>query len=215
MRALGLMIFCIAPAILFGQTMAPAAAQHAVAAPAAVVASVDDDARTPLTPEQKIRRRALRLIEPVTLVSTALSAGIEQWRDVPHAWGQGAEGYAIRFASSEGFTAAHNGVALSFDLAFHLDPRYRRKPGARIGPRVWNAVSQTFIANRDSGGTMINVSEIGGNFGAGFLSNTWHPAGYNSPEDAVTRGMLGLAFHTARNVVREFLPDVLHRGRHS
>jgi hypothetical protein len=44
---------------------------------------------TPLTPGQKVRRRALRLIEPVTLVSSAFGAGIEQWRNVPEAWGQG------------------------------------------------------------------------------------------------------------------------------
>src|SRR5580700_5892305 len=54
---------------------------------------------TPLTPEQKVKRRALRLIEPVTLVTSAFGAGIDQWRNVPEKWGQGSEAYAIRFAS--------------------------------------------------------------------------------------------------------------------
>src|ERR1700722_1852649 len=79
----------------------------------------------PLTPEQKASQRALRLIEPMTLVSSAFGAGVDQWRNVPREWGQGSEAYAIRFASAEGFTAAHNAVALGFDIAFHLDPRYR------------------------------------------------------------------------------------------
>ena len=169
----------------------------------------------PLTPGEKAKRRAFRLVEPVTLFSSAFGAGIDQWRNGPREWGQGSEAYAIRFASSEGFTAAHNAVALGFDIAFHLDPRYRRMPQGRFGPRLWNAVSQTFIANKDSGGKTINVSEIAGNFGAGFVSNAWQPAGYNATGDALTRGALGLAYHSAKNVLREFLPDLLHRGKHA
>ena len=170
---------------------------------------------TPLTAGQKAIRRALRLVEPVTLFSSSFGAGIDQLRNLPPEWGQGSEGYARRFASAEGFTAAHNAVALGFDLAFHLDPRYRRMPQGRFGPRVWNAVSQTFIANKDSGGKMVNVSEIFGNFGAGFVANTWEPAGYNSTGDALTRGALGLAYHSAKNVLREFLPDILHPHKHA
>lgn len=204
MKTFGMAVLLTIPALMPGQTAPPVSASLA-----------DSGLTTPLTAEQKIHRRALRLIEPVTLVSAAFSAGIDQWRDVPHAWGQGTEGYAIRFASAEGFTAAHNAVALGFDLALHLDPRYRREPGAPMKARVWNAIGQTFIANKDSGGRTVNVSEIAGNLGAGFISNTWEPAGYNSPANGLTRGLLGIAFHTGKNVAREFLPDMLHRGQHS
>jgi CheY-like chemotaxis protein len=152
----------------------------------------------------------LRLVEPVTLFSSALGAGIDQWRNAPPEWGQGSEGYARRFASAEGFTAAHNAIGLGFDLAFHLDPRYRRLSQAGFMPRLRNAVSQTFIANKDDGGKMINVSEIAGNFGAGFIANSWQPAGYNRAGDGLTRGAFGLAYHTLKNVAREFLPDLLH-----
>jgi hypothetical protein len=171
------------------------------------------NAPDPLTAGQKATRRALRLVEPITLFSSAFGAGIDQLRNLPPQWGQESEGYARRFASAEGYTAAHNAVALGFDLTFHLDPRYRRMPEARFGPRMWNAVSQTFIANTDSGGKMINVSEIVGNFGAGFIANTWQPAGYNSTGDALTRAAFGLAYHTAKNAAREFLPDLLHRTK--
>ncbi len=168
---------------------------------------------TPLTAGQKVTRRALRLVEPVTLFSSAFGAGIDQLRNEPSAWGQGSEGYARRFASAEGFTAAHNTIALGFDLAFHLDPRYHRMPGAGFKPRLWSAISQTFIANKDSGGKTVNVSEIFGNFGAGFVSNTWQPAGERSTSDALTRGAFGILYHSAKNVLREFLPDILHPGR--
>jgi hypothetical protein len=167
---------------------------------------------TPLTPKQKINQRAWRLIEPVTLIDSAFGAGIAQWRNQPPEWGQGADGYAKRFASSEGFTAAHNGIALGFDLAFHLDPRYRRMPDGTVKQRLLNAVSQTFLANKDSGGRMINVSELAGNFGAAFVATSWEPRGYNSAGDALVNGALGLAYHTGKNVAREFLPNLLHRG---
>ena len=167
----------------------------------------------PLTPKQKINQRAWRLIEPVTLVDSAFGAGIEQWRNKPPQWGQGAEGYARRFASSEGFTAADNGIALGFDLAFHLDPRYRRMPDGTVKQRVWNAVSQSFLANKDSGGRMINISEIGGDFGGAFVARTWEPHGYNGVGDALINGALGFAYHTGKNIAREFLPGILHRGK--
>jgi len=219
-KLLSLAVLFTAPAFLFGQKPIATGNETRANATGAAVDSRSDSGSVsttpvldPLTPEQKAKRRVLRLVEPVTLFSSAFGAGIEQWRNVPPQWGQGSEAYAIRFASVEGFTAAHNAVALGFDIAFHLDPRYRRLPQARFGPRLWNAVSQTFIANKDSGGRTINVSEIAGNFSAGFISNTWEPAGYNSTGDALTRGALGLAYHAAKNVLREFLPDLLHPGR--
>jgi hypothetical protein len=212
----GIGILLTLPALLPGQTPAapntdPSAAAGASVPVAPAKPRNTTDQWTPLTPAQKAKRRALRLIEPVTLVSSAASAGIDQWRRVPHDWDEGSEGYAIRFASAEGFTAAHNGVALVFDEALHLDPRYRRMPEGSFKARIWNAVSQSILAYKDSGGRTVNVSEIGGNFGAGFIAGTWQPRGYQSAMDSVERGGLGLMFHTAKNVAREFLPDVLHR----
>lgn len=166
----------------------------------------------PLTPMEKTIRRMRRMIEPDDLLFSAAGAGIDQLRHIPPAWGQGAEGYADRFGSAEGYVAAHNAIAAGLDIALHLDPRYRRMPGAPFKARLWNAVSQTFLANKDSGGRMINVSELAGNFGAGFVANAWEPNGYNSPTNGLERGALGLAYHTAKNVFREFFPNLrLHK----
>ena len=220
MKLLRLGLSFTIPTLLFAQEQAAvldearsSATESVVESGSALAPAATATGFEPLTPEQKAKRRALRLIEPLTLLSSAFGAGVDQWRNIPPEWGQGTEGYARRFASAEGFTAAHNGVALGFDLAFHLDPRYRRLPEAGFGSRLWNAVGQTFIANKDSGGKTINVSEIAGNFGAGFVANTWQPAGYNSTDDAITRGVLGLTYHTLKNVAREFLPDLLHPGK--
>jgi hypothetical protein len=212
MKLSGISLILALPALLAAQ--APANRQPTT--PAAVegsVAAAPADSYTPLTPTQKVKRRALRLIEPVTLASSAASAGIDQWRRVPHNWDEGSEGYAIRFASAEGYTAVHNTTALIFDEAFHLDPRYRRMPEGTVKARIWNAVSQSFLAYKDSGGRTINISEIGGNFSAGFVQGTWMPPGYRNADDSIERGALGLLFHTGKNVVREFLPNILHPGK--
>lgn len=205
MKLSGLSLTLAVPALLLAQAPADPAQPAAPAAVGGSAASNAADTDTPLTPEQKAKRRALRLIEPVTLASSAMSAGIDQWRRVPHDWDEGGQGYAIRFASAEGYTAAHNATALIFDEAFHLDPRYRRMPEGTVKARIWNAVSQSFLAYKDSGGRTFNISEIGGNFGAGFVAGTWQPRGYQSANDALERGALGLLFHTGKNVAREFL----------
>ena len=172
-------------------------------------ASAAAPAFVPLTPGEKTARRAERLVEPLTLLGAAMGGGIEQWRDIPPKWGQGWDAYAARFASAEGYNAAHNGVALMFDLAMHTDPRYHRMAEAGFKARLWNAVSQSFIATKDDGGTTVNLAEIGGNFGAGFIANAWNPPLHDRPMDGLERGAIGFAYHTGKNVLREFMPDLL------
>lgn len=214
MTLLRLTVILTFPALLPAQSTTATAADPPDANPATASTTETSPAApayTPLTAAQKAKYRAVRLVEPLTLFSSAFGAGFEQLRNVPKEWGQGAEGYADRFASAEGFTAVHNAIGLGFDVAFHLDSRYHRMPQGRFKARVWNAVSQTFIANKDQGGKTFNISEIAGNFGAGFVSNTWQPEPYSSTGDALTRGALGLAYHSLKNVMREFWPDILHR----
>jgi hypothetical protein len=193
--------------LLSAQTPAAPTADPPATASTNAVSTADP--WTPLTPGQKAKRRALRLIEPVTLASSAAGAGLDQWRRVPHGWDEGGEGYAIRFASSEGFTAAHNATALIFDEAFHLDPRYRRLQEGGFRARVWNAISQSFLTYKDSGGRTVNISEIGGNFAAGFIAGTWQPPGNRNAYDSLERGAIGLLYHTGKNIVREFMPRKL------
>jgi hypothetical protein len=224
MKLLNLEILFTLPMLLLSQEPVPAGDEAHFNAAGAVADSPSADANpptlptdtttapTPLTPMQKVVRRMRRMVEPDDLLFSAAGAGIDQWRNIPPAWGQGAVGYADRFASAEGYVAAHNAVATGFDIGLHLDPRYRRMPGAPFKARLWNAVSQTFVANKDSGGKMINVSELAGNFSAGFIANAWEPNGYNSPLNGLERGALGLGYHTVKNLLREFLPNLgLHK----
>ncbi len=185
---------------------------------AAVANAQTIDANQPvrtLSAKEKLELRILRVASPTTQFSVFAGAAIDQWQDEPHEWGQGWAAYGKRVASAEGVDLSYNAIGATSDLIFRLDPRYRRMPNAPMTTRIWNAIAQEFVAYKDSGGRMINVSTLSGSYGSAFISNTWEPASENKISDAFVRGSWSIATKTGGNVVREFLPDVLKRFRHS
>jgi hypothetical protein len=172
--------------------------------PAAQAAQMD----TPLSASDKAVERFGHLVDPLSFVWSAAGAGIGQWRDSPPEWGQGAQGLSKRFAASEAWKATQNSLALGFDTALGLDPRFHPSHETRIWPRIRGAVGQTFLAYTDSGGRMFNYSEIGSSYGASFIANSWFPPHSNGPVNALERGTIGLSLNTASNVAKEFWPDI-------
>jgi hypothetical protein len=169
----------------------------------------------PLSAKEKLEIRMRKIVSPMTQLGVLTGSAINQWRDEPSEWGQGWDGYATRVGSAEGIAVSYNAVAATSDMLFHLDPRYRRMPNAGVKARIWNAISQEFLAYKDSGGRTINVSTLAGSYGAGFIANTWEPPDHSKASDAIVRGTLSIASHTGGNVAREFLPDLFRRLRHS
>jgi hypothetical protein len=172
---------------------------------------------TPLSPSEKAAVRVERMVNPVTTLYSLAGAGIGQWRDEPPEWQQGAGGVARRFAASQGWKMTQNSLALGFDTALGLDPRFHPSRESGIWPRLRGAVLQTVVAYTDSGGRVFNFSEVGSSYGASFLANCWFPAHSNGAGDAIERGTIGLGLNTASNVMKEFWPDirrkVFRRGR--
>jgi hypothetical protein len=185
-----------------------------VFAPMVSAQTVETPARS-LTAKEKLELRILRVVSPITQIGVVAGAAIDQREDEPGKWGQGWGAYGTRVASAEGVNLSYNAVGATADLIFRLDPRYRRMPNGTFKARLWNAISQEFLAYKDSGGRVINVSTLAGSYGSEFISNTWEPAGSNKASDALTSGTLSIATHTGGNVAREFLPDLMRRFRHS
>ena len=169
----------------------------------------------PISAREKLEHRMRKMVSPMTQLGVLTGAAVNQWRDEPSEWGQGWDAYGTRVGSAEGIAASYNAIGAASDLVLHLDPRYRRMPHASMKARIWNAISQEFLAYKDSGGRMINVSTLAGSYGAGFIANTWEPAAHGKASDAWVRGTLSIATHTGGNVAREFLPDLFNRLRHS
>src|ERR1041384_3399351 len=60
--------------------------------------------------KERFNRYIKSTIGPFRLVQTGASAGIAQWRDSPHEWGQGMKGYGKRYASGLAQNAIHQTV---------------------------------------------------------------------------------------------------------
>src|SRR6185312_4983540 len=133
----------------------------------------------PLSAREKLEFRMRRMVSPMAQLGVLTGSAINQWRDEPAEWGQGWDGYGTRVASGEGVAVSYNAIVAVSAIALHLDPRYRRMPHATVKTRIWNAISQEFLAYRDSGGRTINVSTLAGSYGAGFIANTWEPADHS------------------------------------
>src|ERR1051326_7601293 len=54
----------------------------------------------PLTQRQRLQEFAKDTLNPLSLLTSAASAGFGQLRDRPHEWKQGARGYGLRYGSS-------------------------------------------------------------------------------------------------------------------
>ena len=160
----------------------------------------------PILAKQKYGLATRSLIDPVTLLTTGLIAGVEQQRNVFSSFGGGIEGYGKRYgaayaehASSELLTRA------IFPSIFHTDPRYFIMGEGGTRARTIHALTSTFVTRADNGGHKINFPEILGALSAGALSNAYFPEQERGVNLVLVNGLGGLAGNMADNLFREFL----------
>jgi hypothetical protein len=163
---------------------------------------------SPLSVGGKLRFQLLETFGPLGLLGAASSAGLNQWRDYPTEWGQGAKGYGRRFGSRLGQNTAMNFIQFGVGAALREDPRYFLSEGQGIFPRVGHAIASTFVARTDDGGRRIAVSEFAGVIGGEFISNTWYPKRLATTTDALRGSIITFGFDAGRNIFREFWPDI-------
>jgi hypothetical protein len=162
----------------------------------------------PLSPKEKLVFYLDASFGPVGLVGSGLSAGINQWRDYPREWGQGAEGYGRRFASSLGQSAVKNSIRFVTATALHEDPRYFASDRRDFSHRVGHAIASVFVTRTDRGGRRFNAAGLAGTVGSEFISNQWYPRCIGTTNDALRGTAITLGLDAARNLAREFWPDV-------
>ncbi len=164
-----------------------------------------------LTLGYRFRSQVLSIAGPGSLGSAAAGAGIGQWRDEPSEWGQGGSGYARRFGYHMATSAANRMICFGAGALLREDPRYFRSGKPGFWPRALSAIGQTFLVPREGGTRTVAYSRLMGAYGAGFLSNTWHPPHANRPHDAILRGTIMLGGEVGNNFFREFWPDIKSR----
>jgi hypothetical protein len=163
----------------------------------------------PLTAGQKFKLFLNESVSPASFVSSAISAGFNQWRDVPHDYGQGAQGYGKRFGESmaRGATQSFFGTFITSSL-LHEDPRFF----PQYHPTLWGSVKYSarriVVTRTDSGRSTFNAAGFVGPIGAEALANVYLPRSEQTGAKTAERIGSDLAWKFAANMFKNYWPTL-------
>lgn len=166
----------------------------------------------------KFKVTARASFDPVTFVWHGLQAGISQANNSESGYGQGAEGYAKRYAQNFADGTIENFTTQAiFPSLLHQDPRYFQSGQGSAKRRIFYAVGRIFATRSDSGQTQLNYSEFLGSSTAAVISTyTYHPKEDRDLSTAASVWASEVGFDTLNNLIKEFWPDIrrkLHRAK--
>ena len=143
-----------------------------------------------------------------TVAGPAFGAGVNQLRNEPPEWGQGASGYGYRFASGYGRMIIGRTIRFGVAAVDHEDPRFEPSNETGFWPRARFAVVHYFVSRTDAGTPIPAFSRFAGLYGAAFIANEWYPASRANTTHALLRGTTALSSGLGWNVLKEFWPDI-------
>jgi hypothetical protein len=169
----------------------------------------------PLNSRQKFKLAFRTTVDPFTVLVTAGFAGVEQAQNHFRGYGQGAQGYAKRFAAGYGDTITSTFIAGAIlPSLLKQDPRYFYKGTGSTRSRTLYAIANSVICKGDNKRWQPNYSNIVGNLAAGGISNLYYPAedrngaGLTFENAAIGIGATAIANLFQEFVVRKFTPKV-------
>jgi hypothetical protein len=144
---------------------------------------------TPPTQGERFKSYLGRTYGIRSILEAGAHAGIEQARDNPSAWPEGAQGYAERYGSAMGEIAVRGTTEYVLADVFREDIRRVHCSHPCSESRFKIAFDNTFLARKgDDGHEAFSVSRLIGPFsGSAVAVNTWYPAGsgrVNIPKEA-------------------------------
>jgi hypothetical protein len=152
---------------------------------------------------------AVQYLNPYTFAFVAAEAGINQARNHPEDYGQGAEGYGKRYGAglADGLT---DGIFVTgvYPSLFHQDPRYYRLGEGGFTHRAGYAVTRILVTRQDSGRKAFNFSEVFGSFSSAALAVTYYPKNERDFSDVAERAGVQFAFDAGFNLLKEFYPEI-------
>jgi hypothetical protein len=161
----------------------------------------------PLTSKQKFKLAARTVVDPVTFLIVAASAGVEQAQNHFIEYGQGMQGYAKRFGANYADTVSGTfiGGAILPSL-LKQDPRYFYKGTGSAESRAAYAIAASVICKGDNGRWQPNYSSILGSLAAGGISNLYYPSNdRNGVGLTFTNAAIGIASNAVTNLLQEFV----------
>jgi len=208
MKRAFLAITALAAAMAYGQTapapqdsVTPVDVQAVVAPPYVYV---------PMTNRQKFNWTMGCIVSPTWILYSAARAGLDQWRNGPPEWGQGAKGYARRLGAAHELEAFEDTVWFAGAALTHEDPRYLRSGRTGFFPRLADALKVGMLSRRDNGTVGFAYARTVAGLGTALFVGVVFP----DEEAFTTRSILFsalqyVALREAQSVGREFLPDIL------
>lgn len=150
--------------------------------------------------------------DPISFLEAAFNAGLDQASNRDPTFGQGAAGYGKRLSADfAGQTTWRFFTDFAYPTIFSEDPRYYRLIHGSGRQRFFHAVEHTFVAQRDSGKHMFNVSQWLGTATAVALNDAYHPGNERGLTPALRVSGYALAAGTGFDILREFWPDIAHK----
>jgi carboxypeptidase family protein len=160
----------------------------------------------PLTTKMKFHLAYKDLTHPVFFVRTAAWAGVQQARDNPSEWRQGAKGYGKRLGA--GFADGATGSLISNAILpslLHQDPRYFYQGTGTKWSRARHAMLAPFVCKGDNGVTQPNYSEWGGSLIGYSISTAYYPSSNRTAGHVFENFGIDMGLHVVSSLAQEFI----------
>jgi len=166
---------------------------------------------TTLTESRRFHLYLMSTVGPVPILAEAAGAGIGQWENSPKEWGQGWNAYGKRFGSNLAYNGVRGTITYGTSIIFHEDNRYFASHKHGLLARAGYAVLSTVTARHPDGQTTFSISSVTGVVGASAISSMWGPESWKGVGNISRNAGVSFGATAGFNLVREFLPDFLHR----
>jgi hypothetical protein len=168
----------------------------------------------PMTASGKMRIALKDSFDYPNFIVAGALAGIYQLQNSNPSFGQGAEGYAHRYATAVGDQIIGNMLTEGImSSVLREDPRYFRKVNGKFWPRFGYSITRVLVAKNDHGAPCVNFAEILGNGISASIGNLYYPdnRGFGN---TMQRMGTSIATDTISNVLKEFWPDIKRHFHH-
>ncbi len=163
----------------------------------------------PLKQTERNRLYFQSMMNPLSFVRVAASAGIDQAKDKPEEWQQGASGFGQRFANIFAQYSIQRTATYALGSAFHEDNRYFNSGKRDFWERTGYAFSSGILARGDDGKRHFSISQVGGVAAGALIARTWLPPSQSSLTDAGISFGITTGTNIGFGFVKEFLPDMV------
>ncbi len=170
----------------------------------------------PLTGRMKFELAYKDLTHPMFFARTAAWAGVQQARNDPSEWAQGAKGYSKRLGAgfADGITGSLISNAILPSL-LHQDPRYFYQGSGTKKSRALHAMLAPVICKGDNGAWQPNYSQWGGSLIGYSISTAYYPSSDRTAGHVFQTFGIDMGLHVVGSLAQEFiLGKFTSRGKH-